>query len=131
MVFFFADRGFEDLLDLRAPNRIRQRIKDRENQAFAERHFKRHVLAPACAHHSGRKKSDGGMSLGWSLAKNGENTQDLSDMRKLLARLLGEKRRRAQVRRAIKPMPTLDAAHLAIEELVEHPSQEASISPAP
>src|SRR5262249_28738478 len=53
------------------------------------------------------------------------------DVGELLGRLTGEEGGGLQGRSAVEPVPDLDAGHLAVEELVDDPSQEGAVARKP
>jgi hypothetical protein len=60
--------------------------------------------------------------------ERGHDAQEVVDVLHLLERLPGQEARGVDVGGVVQPVADLDAGHLAVEELVEHPAQELAIA---
>jgi membrane dipeptidase len=106
-------------------------LEDGEHHALAHGHFAAHVLGEVSPHAPGGEPADHAVCRPRPGAEQRVQPEEDTDMGQLLGGLPGKEGRRLKRRCPVQPVAALDARHLAIEELVEDPSQQGGIPRQP
>ena len=128
VAFLVGASAFDDLADLVVRDRRRERVKNSQDEPFAERHLEADVFPPGSAHHPGRHEFHGRVGISGHYAEEILDSPDPLHVRELFGRLTREETRGRERRRPVEPMTALDAGDLAVEELVEDPREKITVT---
>src|SRR5439155_753144 len=122
------DGAGEDAADLLVIDGVDHAVQSHQHEPHAERHLQADVLLEAAGHHSRAEEPHHAVRRRGRLAEQLEDPDEVLDVLELLDCLAGEEAGGLQVRCPVQPVSALDPCHLAVQELVRHPAEQAPVA---
>jgi SHS2 domain-containing protein len=124
---FIEASALDNFSDVGVPDCRSQRVENREDEPFSQRHLEANVFAPASAHHARRKEFYCRVSVGGFNPEELLNFSDSFHVREFFGGLAREKTGSGKRWCTVEPMAALNTGDFAVEKLVEYPAEEVSI----